>query len=73
MNLQEAITKANVMLDEGVSRSHVCSFINELASAKLITNAEADYYADILAADRGNNVPVLRSLSRVLTRRMPTA
>ena len=67
MTLEEAKEKA-AMIAERESRSHVCSFINELESSKLITNKDADSLADILSSARENASPVLRCIIDKLAR-----
>lgn len=66
MNAFEAYDKACELYNHCVSRSKVCSFINELASAKLITERTADSLADILSADREAAGRVLQSIMKTL-------
>lgn len=71
MTLEKAIEKANQLLNEQASRSKVCSFVNDLSSAELITEDRADSLADVLASDRGNNIPVLQGLLETLSKSKP--
>jgi hypothetical protein len=71
MNHKQASDKALELLESNASRSSVCSFINQLAAAKLITEQTADRFADTLTADRGNATPVLKSIQRELARMSP--
>jgi hypothetical protein len=65
---ETALSKAQEMIDQKESRSHVCSFLNDLASSKLIGERTADRLADTLSADRSNAAPVLRSIIEILER-----
>ena len=66
MNLEEAKVKILQMIDKGESRSHVCSFLNELATSKIISELQANNLADILASDKANAYPVMRSILAIL-------
>lgn len=61
----ETAAKRLKKLQEGApSRSDVCSFINDLARSKLISESDADRYADLLADGKENIRPVLRMLAQ---------
>lgn len=62
------LNRVKTMLDNGDSRSHVCSLINELEANKIIGPPLANSLADVLAADRSNAKPVLRTLIQTLER-----
>ena len=66
MTKESALAKANEVLEQQETRSHVCSFVNELASSKLITERCASSLADTLVAANGNQFPVLRLLIKML-------
>ena len=68
MTFAEAQNKAAQMLETEDSRSHICTLINEVQAAKLISWDEADQLADILSTDRCNARPVLRMLQSKLVR-----
>jgi hypothetical protein len=61
MTLAEA-DKRLEELEANPQRSRICSFINDLSASKFITESQADAFADTLAADRSNAVPVLNSI-----------
>ncbi len=63
----EAKDEAKTLITKAASRSKVCSFINKLASKKLITEQQANTYADMLV-DGGSMmaIPILERLIGVL-------
>lgn len=69
MKIQEAHEKVLKMIEERATRSKVCSFLNELAAAGLITEGAANDHADVLDMAKENNMPVMKALERFLSKK----
>jgi hypothetical protein len=66
MSRYQARKRAQTLLADEASRSDICTFLNDLADSKILSNRAIDALADTLAADRSNGPAVLNAILSML-------